>query len=776
MASMLIVLMVSAITCVGFAYAQDTQASATVQSLQGTAQVSAGEEPNAQELRNGSAVNVWDTVSTDEKSKLLLKWENGLLGSLGEFSSLSLASEEVEGRQVPDIEIINGIFRFATQQNRLSSYLVTTPLATILPANDQPVDFTVEVYSPETALITVMAGEARVKKSSGEEIVVPSCHNLFIEQGKASADALAVPPEDLKRLVEETTIPGTIVADLRECSTPVTAEVSPPQVEAPSVAVYSEVPDYYVEDWDTDMYPYVEVSVLPPAYAGAGYICVIPGIGRFVIDIPFVVEPAVIDVYCRHVFLERGIFFYRDYLAGVRLRERELAGLVSLARMTGNVNLLRQAERSLDELRVRTNWASRRMNRLEQRASVLQQEQRNLSARLPRGADLHNIISGSLNSPANLAVARKFQNRLRTDEEVQSTLANLAGQEIGGLRERIAKEPNLSKRLALKQELSRLRGEVANGKAIIPKNQQQVDSLVRNLGKTSDPERRADAENRLVGQLQRRSAGTADLLSQERLASLKQDLNKFPNPQGRAVLEKRVAELEQSVGARRQAESNTQQTEKKIEDLTNRVSGERNAEKRNELLGQLNELSRSLTSNRPGGLQFLEQQKLGKPPAVQMEPRTGTQGSQDILKRDERQRLEQARQQQLERQQQTEKRQQELLQQQTRQRELQQLERQKQLDLKRQQELQQARQQQLQQQELQKQQLERQRQSELKRQQELQQQKMLEQQRQQQVRQQQMLQQQQQQQYQQQLQQQRRVVPSPPPPVHHAPEEKKPKP
>ncbi len=93
-------------------------------------------------------------------------------------------------------------------------------------AADQLVDFSVEVYTPETTLVTVLSGQVIVKTLNGEQKRVPSCHNLLIEEGKNTSDLLAVPPDDIKRLAEQTTIPGTIVATPHECNIPATAETT----------------------------------------------------------------------------------------------------------------------------------------------------------------------------------------------------------------------------------------------------------------------------------------------------------------------------------------------------------------------------------------------------------------------------------------------------------------------------------------------------------------------------------------------------------------------
>jgi hypothetical protein len=701
----LVLALILLMTFSGFANAQNAELRATVESLQGTAQALTGEEPTQEDLRTGSLVRPWDSVSVDEKSKLLLSWKNGLLGSIGELSDMSLASEETQGQEVPSIQVIDGIFRFISQPQHIAFFSVNTPLVSIYPATDQPVDFSVEVYTPESTLVTVFSGQVMIRKLNGGETVVPACHNILIEEGKNTSDIVAIQPDDIGRLVEATTIPGTIGVNLNECGMPATAEAVP--VEPPQTAI---APDYYIEDWAaTDEYPFFDVSVLPPASPEADWVAVIPGIGRFVIDIPFVVDPAIVNIYVQEVFFQRGVFFCRDYLAGLRLRHRELTRLMYLARMTGDINLLRQTQRRLNDLTIRTNWAARSVNRFDQRLAALQHQRGNLSGRLPRGADLSGIISASLNSPANSATDRKFQDTLRSDVNVQTRLANMAGQELGHLRQRIANEPNLGKRLAMRQELSRIQGDVTSGKALIPRNQGQVDTLVKQLVKTQDLDKRGQLENQLAGQLKRYETPESGEFGAKELAALKRDLNKIPNQQGREVFQKRAAALEQSINARTQAESHVDQTQKNIQDLSKQVATERNPEKRNELIGRLNELSKSLSVVGPGSLQFLEKLKRGQPPAVQTEPRAITGTPPQIQKPLELQPLERARQQQQLEQRQTEKSQKELLKQRARPQELpqRQQERQKQLNT-RQQELQkqQVRQQELRQQQM----LERQRQ------------------------------------------------------------------
>ncbi len=197
------------------AYAQIEGIAASVKATQGTAQLTPSGEQTPRPLSRGSIVSAWDTVATDERSKLLLGWRNGLSTSMGEFSSLLLASEQAQAGVAPSIQVINGVFRFSSQPSGSNSpeYLVTTPVATIYPASfDQPTDFTVEVYDPKSAAITVLSGNLRVRKPNGEESTVPSCHSVSIEEGRDGLNAMTLSSSDFAKLMDATTIPGTLVA------------------------------------------------------------------------------------------------------------------------------------------------------------------------------------------------------------------------------------------------------------------------------------------------------------------------------------------------------------------------------------------------------------------------------------------------------------------------------------------------------------------------------------------------------------------------------------
>ena len=100
-----------------------------------------------------------------------------------------------------------------------------------------------------------------------------------------------------------------------------------------------------------------------------------------------------------------------------------------------------------------------------------------------------------------------------------------------------------------------------------------------------------------------RFAPFCDLLTQDKLASLKQGLAKFPNPQKRNDLQAQVAQLGQSVEERKRAEL----TREKIDSITAQAAKQGDVRKRNELLGQLNELGKTPAAGPAGKLDLLGQ-------------------------------------------------------------------------------------------------------------------------------------------------------------------------
>ncbi len=225
---------VLALMCVGQGWAQEEVPDLTAQvvAIQGHAQVLPAEGQGQTVLRPGTVINLWDTVTTDSKSKIALQLRKGFMGSLGGSSSMYLSSDRAEGGPRLDVEIVGGVFRFTDVPEqgtyRTPFYKVSTPLVSIYPvAYRRPVDFTVEAYGPDTTLVSVMDGAVRVLRKDGTGEIVTSCHNLFLEKGKRTVAPLPTEASELARLERATTIRGTVGADLGTCSLTAWPKVAP---------------------------------------------------------------------------------------------------------------------------------------------------------------------------------------------------------------------------------------------------------------------------------------------------------------------------------------------------------------------------------------------------------------------------------------------------------------------------------------------------------------------------------------------------------------------
>ncbi len=544
-------------------------------------------------LAAGSRVQAWNSVTTGRGSRLFLRWDDGVVTSSGEMSNIFLSTALVNGSEVPSFQVVGGIVRVAGSppSARPTRYSVMTPAAHIQPeSSDQPADFVVEVYDPSATLVTVLSGNVIIRSLKGGpagEKIVSACQNAFISQDKEGVEALDTPTADIRRIVDNTTIPGTIVASLDECGITSALGTAP----APSYG-YLPPEQYYVEEWDDfEFYPYEEITVLPPR-PGVGCVILLPGLGEFIIPYAvlggWVYDPVIVQVYARQLFLHRAIYHDREYLNHCRWKRRELHDAMYFAQLAGNSPLLRQAQRELDDLNIRVNWADRRIRRLDQKFGALENDKKKFGQQIPRGLNLDRIVNDSLASPGNVKLVQKFQNRIRTDLELQNRLASVAGKEIGDVRSSLARERDPRKRQLLMGEFTGLTRSISDGKVPIPQKQTEIKHLVTQLTKEKDPNNQENLQRKLINEIQtRQPAGTPEVLDPTKLNTLKQDLGRFPNPERQRDLEKRFSEFQHSLDARKGLEDERH----RAEDMVNQAAKEKDPEKQKELLGKWRDLS-----------------------------------------------------------------------------------------------------------------------------------------------------------------------------------------
>jgi hypothetical protein len=585
---------------------------AVVGAVEGEAEMFTQGKIESLPLAAGNRVEAWNTITTGRGGRLFLRWDNGIVSSLGDMSNVFLSTAVVDGREVPNFQMVEGVVRFAgTSSGRSIPYSVVTPAAQIQPESPgQPVDFIVEVYDPSSTRITSLSGRLRIRSlrgGSGEDQLVSACQSVLVGQDNGGVEVLDTSPADLKAMIGNTTIPGTIVASQDVCgiSTPVEPVPSPRYEELP--------PDqYYVEDWeDYDFYPYDEITVLPPR-PHVGCVILLPGLGEFIIPYSmlggWVYDPVILQAYARQLFMQRAILYDRDHLNHWRWRRRELHDAMYFAQLAGNTSLLRQARRELDDLNVRINWGDKRIRGLEKRFGALEHEKKGFGPRLPRGLNLDRIIGESLASPTNVNVAQKFQKRIKTDRELQNSLANVAGTEVGELRAKLARERDPQKRQVMLNEFAGLRKTISEGKVPLPQKQREIKQLVSQLTKEKDPNNQEKVQQRLISELRKgQPSGPPDVLDPTKLNALKQDLGKFPNPEKQRELENRFSEFQQSLNTRKGLEEERH----RAEDMVNQAAKEKDPEKQKELLGKWRDLAAPLAVGGLGaaGLMQLHQRQ-----------------------------------------------------------------------------------------------------------------------------------------------------------------------
>jgi hypothetical protein len=193
---------------------------AVVEGVQGPATLAAESGHKPENLTYGTVVHSWETIATSANSKLLLKSETGMLTSLGGLTSIYLGSEKGETGSVHVLEMSKGVLRVTKQGGggNVAPYKVTVPEGYIEPVDyDAPVDFIVETYSPTMSIITVITGPVRVSKDNMNHVMetaVADCHSVFLDKGWLEPHVVTSNSNDIGKLMNQTTIPGTVGMNL----------------------------------------------------------------------------------------------------------------------------------------------------------------------------------------------------------------------------------------------------------------------------------------------------------------------------------------------------------------------------------------------------------------------------------------------------------------------------------------------------------------------------------------------------------------------------------
>jgi hypothetical protein len=211
--SVLAVLFLSYWMFPGLAGSQESVAE--VLALQGVADANQVGSPNMTKLDKGSQIEPFMTISTGAKSKLVLRWQNGMISTLGESSSISSRSENGEG-PVSKIQMISGVARFTIDGKGNDSslaYTVESPTMSVRPdAVERSADYALEIPDPSTTILTVFSGKVRAgDRTNGarEDTLYESCRTVDFTKGKTPRVTTA-DTYDLIRLADRIMIAGAL--------------------------------------------------------------------------------------------------------------------------------------------------------------------------------------------------------------------------------------------------------------------------------------------------------------------------------------------------------------------------------------------------------------------------------------------------------------------------------------------------------------------------------------------------------------------------------------
>ncbi|MGD9818501.1 MAG: hypothetical protein AB7V04_07350 [Desulfomonilaceae bacterium] len=176
-------------------------------------------------LHENADLDLGDTISTDANARTYINFSESCHASLGEYSELCLvdsASERSSTYFHADLSM--GIGRFIQKLRATSPpsrYSITTPnVLVVAEASETPSDFVIQVHNVKKTCVTVIRGQVRVKNLSDRsraERLVSSCKTVFVEEEQEPSKVLSVSTDHLKKLIERTTIPNTLVDSVPEC-------------------------------------------------------------------------------------------------------------------------------------------------------------------------------------------------------------------------------------------------------------------------------------------------------------------------------------------------------------------------------------------------------------------------------------------------------------------------------------------------------------------------------------------------------------------------------
>ncbi|MBI4961756.1 MAG: ankyrin repeat domain-containing protein, partial [Desulfomonile tiedjei] len=205
--------------------------------IQGIGEVKRAKDGKVKRLVTNDPVYVADTVTSKENSKIWLKQvSRGDEGdtSLGQSSLFTPVEYRRDGAASSFVgDVPRGVVRIIKKLPETtpeSSYTLTAAaaLVSVLKTEDAA-DFVIEVNENSETTVTVLFGSVAVRNASEEfkEIrFLKSCQKVVVEENQEPSPVMKASADEMQRLIERTTIPRTLVANIPSCQ-PMRAAAEP---------------------------------------------------------------------------------------------------------------------------------------------------------------------------------------------------------------------------------------------------------------------------------------------------------------------------------------------------------------------------------------------------------------------------------------------------------------------------------------------------------------------------------------------------------------------
>ncbi len=204
------------------------QTAGEIKALEGTTELRAFDQTEFAPVTEGNPVQVGDVVETQQDSKCYIRLVDGSDNSLGELTSYNVNDiEESDGVILFNGWLDRGIARFRKKlpvTTPPSSYVITTPTAIIMvEPGEELTDFMVDILNQGQTYVAVLKGVITVKNISEDipdEQKVRACQGAYIDQEQPPTKPHGVSTDEYQRLIDLTTIPGTLPEDVPVCEYP----------------------------------------------------------------------------------------------------------------------------------------------------------------------------------------------------------------------------------------------------------------------------------------------------------------------------------------------------------------------------------------------------------------------------------------------------------------------------------------------------------------------------------------------------------------------------